>query len=115
MVGGRDTEELGGAVHRETADIQQHGSHLQGQRFAAWGRVGEVQAAGFAPVALLVAHQAVLDVLFTPTPLAAQPHDKPPRRSSSVRDISHLCSPKTLLKRGISPPYAGPFSSAVRA
>src|SRR5207237_10754481 len=33
--GGRDTQELGGAVHRETADVEQHGRYLQGQRLAA--------------------------------------------------------------------------------
>src|SRR3954454_9998146 len=35
------------------------------QRLAAWGRVGEVQTAAFAQIALLSAHQPVLDVSVT--------------------------------------------------
>src|SRR3954454_16901458 len=95
--GGRDTEELGGAVHGQTTDIEQHGRHLQSQRFAAWGRVGEVQTAGFAQIALLVAHPPVLDMLFAPAALAPKSHDQSPWRSSSARKIGHLYNHKTLL------------------
>jgi hypothetical protein len=42
------------------------------------GRIGEVQAAAFAQVALLAAHQAVLDVLLAPAALAPKPHDQLP-------------------------------------
>src|SRR3712207_8940959 len=37
--GGRDTQELGRAVHRQAAAIKQHGGGLHGQRLAAGGRV----------------------------------------------------------------------------
>src|SRR4051794_40642280 len=67
------------------------------QRLAAWGRVGEVQTAAFAQIALLSAHQPVLDVSVTPTPLTAQPHDQSPWQSSSARKIGHLCRSQTLL------------------
>jgi len=77
--GGRgDAKELGGAVHRQATHIQQHRSRFQGQRLAAWGRVGEVQTAPLAQVALLVAHQPVLDVIFTPAPLAPKSHNQSP-------------------------------------
>src|SRR3954464_10271444 len=69
------------------------------QRLAAWGRVGEVQTAAFAQIALLSAHQPVLDVSVTPTPLTAQPHDQSPWQSSSARKIGHLCRSQTLIKR----------------
>src|SRR4051812_17594484 len=34
---GRDTEQLGGAVHRQATDIEQHGGGFQGQWLAAGG------------------------------------------------------------------------------
>ena len=74
----RDTEQLGGAVHRQAADIQQDRGGLHGQRLAAGGRVGEVQATGLAPIPLLGAHQPIFDVLLTATTLALQTHDPPP-------------------------------------
>jgi hypothetical protein len=55
--GGRgNAEQLGGAVHRQTAHIEQHGRYLQGQRLAPGRRVGEAQTAAFAQIALLAAH-----------------------------------------------------------
>src|SRR3954463_920342 len=100
--GCRDTQELGGAVHRQTAHIQQYGSHFQGQRLAAGGCVGEVQAAALAQVALLGAHQPVLDVLFAPAALASKSHSQSPWRSSSTRKIGHLCRSQTL-RTGAAP------------
>src|SRR5215203_5341025 len=72
----RDTPSLNLADHRE--GVFPGDPQVARQRLAPGGRVGEVQAAAFTQIALLAAHQPVLDVLFTPTPLAAQPHDKPP-------------------------------------
>src|SRR3954453_14094510 len=89
----------GGAVHRQTAHIQQHGSHFQGQRLAAGGCVGEVQAAALAQGALLGAHQPVLDVLFAPAALASKSHSQSPWRSSSTRNIGHLCRSQTIVER----------------
>src|SRR5829696_1829424 len=88
--GCRDAQELGGAVHRQSADIEQHGRHLQGQRFAAWGRIGEIQAAGFAQVALLATHEPVLNVLVAPAALTAQLHGQPPQGSAPQKDRSSL-------------------------
>src|SRR3954471_12917468 len=69
------------------------------QRLDAWGRVGEVLTAALAQIALLSAHQPVLDVSVTPTPLTAQPHDQSPWQSSSARKIGHLCRSQTLVIR----------------
>src|SRR3954467_3899819 len=80
----------------KTLHIQQHGSHFQGQRLAAGGCVGEVQAAALAQVALLGAHQPVLDVLFAPAALASKSHSQSPWRSSSTRKIGHLCRSQAL-------------------
>src|SRR3954462_9493247 len=99
MVGVETPRYLGGSVHRQTTDIEQHGRHLQGQRLAAGGCVSEVQAAGFAPVALLAAHQPILDMLFAPAALAPKSHGQSPWRSSSARKIGHLCRSQTLSYR----------------
>src|SRR4051794_17675623 len=116
--GGRgDTQELGGAVHGQAADIEQHGRHLQGQRLAAWGRVGEVQAATFAQIALLVAHPPVLDMLFAPAALAPKSHGQSPWRSSSARKIGHLYNHKTLHRARVCwtmPMYCGSLSAGMR-
>src|SRR5690242_12638604 len=45
---------------------------------------------------LSVAPMGSLDMLFTPTPLTAQPHDQSPWQSSSARKIGYLCRPQTL-------------------
>jgi hypothetical protein len=72
--GGRGhAQELGGAVHRQAADVEQDGQNLDPQRQAARRRVGEVQPAALAAVALPAAHQPVPDVLLAPAPLAPQP------------------------------------------
>src|SRR3954452_17496787 len=61
-----------------TLTIEQHGRLLHGQWLPAWGRVGEVEPAALAQIALLVAHPPVLNVPVAPTALAAQPHGQPP-------------------------------------
>ena len=76
--GCRDTQQLGGEVHRQAADMEQNCSGLHRRRLAASGRVGEVQAAGFSQVTLLGAHQPIPDMLLAPTAFAPQPHDPPP-------------------------------------
>ena len=91
------SRQLGGAVHRQAADIEQNRSGLRRQRLAACGRVGECQTTRLAQVALLGAHQPILDVLLAPTALAPQPHDPPPQGPQRAQKVGHLCSPKTLL------------------
>src|SRR5215212_8384351 len=78
--GRRHAEQLGGPVHRDAAQVEQHRLHLHPQRHPPRRRVGEVQAAGLAAVALLAAHEAVLDLLLAPATLAPQRH---PTRSVS--------------------------------
>jgi hypothetical protein len=67
---GGDTQQLGGAVHRQPAQVQQHGRDLDPERHPARRGVGEVEPAGLAPVALQALHEAVLDVLLAAAPLA---------------------------------------------
>jgi hypothetical protein len=94
--GGRDPEQLGGAVHRQPAQVEQDGRDLDPQRHAARRGVGEVEPARLAAVALLAAHQAVLDVLLSPATLAPQPHRPAPPVVPSPADIGNLRGPKTL-------------------
>src|SRR4051812_6877247 len=97
--GRRHPEQLGGAVHRQPAQVQEHGRDLDPQRHAARRGVGEVQPARPAAVALLAPHQAVLDVLPAPAPLAPQPHRPTPPAVPPPTDIGNLRRPKTLVIR----------------
>src|SRR5437764_9498756 len=97
--GRRHAQELGGAVHRQPAQVQQHRLDLDPQRHAARRGVGEVQPAGLAAVALLAAHEPVLDVLLAPAPLAPQPHPLTPSAVPLPTHIGNLCGPETLVKR----------------
>src|SRR4051794_965087 len=94
--GRRDPEQLGGAVHRQAAQVQQHRLDLDPQRHAARRRVGEVQPAGLAQVALLAAHEPVLDVLPAPAPLAPQRHPLTPSAAPPPTDMGNLCGAETL-------------------
>jgi hypothetical protein len=94
--GRRDPEQLGGAVHRQAAQVQQHRLDLDPQRHAARRRVGEVQPAGLAQVALLAAHEPVLDVLLAPAPLAPQRHPLTPSATPPPTDMGNLCGAETL-------------------
>src|SRR4051794_14446644 len=96
--GRRHAEQLGGAVHRQPAQVQQHRLDLDPQRHAARRRVGEVQPAGLAAVALLAAHEPVLDVLLGPAPLAPQSHPLTPCTVPPSVHIGNLCGPETLLE-----------------
>src|SRR3954471_8460155 len=89
-------QQLGGAVHRQPAHVEQDGGDLDPQRHAARRGVGEVQPARAAAVALLPPHQAVLDVLLAPAPLAPQPHRSTPPAVPPPTDIGNLRRPKTL-------------------
>src|SRR3954453_21193538 len=94
--GRRHAQELGGAVHRQPAQVEQHRLHLDPQRHAARRGVGEVQPARLAAVALLAAHEPVLDVLLVPAPLAPQAHPLTPCAVSPSAHIGNLCGPETL-------------------
>src|SRR3954451_15014671 len=99
--GRRHAEQLGGAVHRQAAQVQQHRLDLDPQRHAARRRVGEVQPARLAAVALLAAHEPVLDVLLVPAPLAPQSHPLTSCAVSPSAHIGNLCGPETL-KRSLT-------------
>src|SRR3954447_21178218 len=94
--GRRHAEQLGGAVHRQPAQVQQHRLELDPQRHATGRRVGEVQPAGLAPVALLAAHEPVLDVLLAPAPLAPQRHPLTPSAVPLPTHMGDLCGLETL-------------------
>src|SRR3954451_8615949 len=94
--GRRHAQELGGAVHRQPAQVEQHRLDLDPQRHAARRRVGEVQPARLAAVALLAAHEPVLDVLPAPASLAPQPHPLTSCAVSPSAHIGNLCGPETL-------------------
>src|SRR5689334_7220630 len=94
--GRRHPEQLGGAVHRQPAQVQQHRRDLDPQRHAARRGVGEVQPAGLAAVALQPLHEPVLDVLLSPATLAPQPHRPAPPAVPLPTDIGHLRCLKTL-------------------
>src|SRR4051812_15853181 len=94
--GRRHPEQLGGAVHREAAQVEQHRRDLDPQRHPARRGVGEVQPAGLAAVALLALHEAVLDVLLGPATLAPQPHRPAPPAVPPPTDIGDLRCLKTL-------------------
>src|SRR3954463_10094531 len=111
--GRRHPEQLGGAVHRQPAQAHQDGGALAPQRHAARRGVGEVQPAGLAAVALLAPHQAVLDVLLSPAPLAPQTHRPAPPALPTPADIGNLRAPKTLKKS--SPPSSQRRPSSIRA
>src|SRR4051812_5604531 len=97
--GRRHAEQLGGAVHRQPAQVQQHRLDLDPQRHATGRRVGEVQPAGLAPVALLAAHEPVLDVLPAPAPLAPQRHPLTPSAVPLPTHMGDLCGLETLQSR----------------
>src|SRR5690348_5208541 len=94
--GRRHPEQLGGAVHRQPAQVEQHRRDLDPQRHAARRGVGEVQPAGLAAVALQPFHEPVLDVLLGPATLAPQPHRPAPPAVPPPTDIGDLRSLKTL-------------------
>src|SRR4051812_27647989 len=94
--GRRHPEQLGGAVHREAAQVEQHRRDLDPQRHPARRGVGEVQPAGLAAVALQPLHEAVLDVLLNPATLAPQPHRPAPPVDPPPTDMGRLRSLKTL-------------------
>src|SRR3954454_23755883 len=96
--GRRDPEQLGGAVHRQPAQVQQHRLHLDPERHPARRGVGEVQPARLAAVALLAPHEAVLDVPLSPTTLAPQRHPFTPSATPSPMDMGNLCGVETLRK-----------------
>src|SRR3954452_24712069 len=93
--GRRHAEQLGGAVHRRPAQVQQHRLDLDPQRHATGRRVGGVQPAGLAPVAPLAAHEPVLDVLPAPAPLAPQPHPLTPSAVPLPTHMGDLCGLET--------------------
>src|SRR3954452_21105826 len=95
--GGRDAQQLGGAVHRQATQVEQDGRDLDPQRQAARRRVGEVQPAALAAVALLAAHEPVLDVLLSPAPPAPQLHRLAPSDIPSSTDMGDRRTPKTLI------------------
>src|SRR3954465_4679462 len=94
--GRRHAEQLGGAVHRQPAQVQQHRLHLDPERHPARRGVGEVQPARLAAVALLAAHEPVLDVPLAPAPLAPQPHPPTPSAIPPPTDVGNLCRVGTL-------------------
>src|SRR3954454_13682224 len=94
--GRRHAEQLGGAVHRQPAQVQQQRLDLDPQRHATGRRVSEVQPARFAAVALLAAHEAVLDVLLAPAPLAPQRHPLIPSAVPLPTHMGDLCGLETL-------------------
>src|SRR3954454_18713059 len=94
--GRRDPEQLGGAVHRQPAQVQQHRLHLDPERHPARRGVGEVQPARLAAVALLAPHEAVLDVALSPTTLAPQRHPFTPSATPSPMNMGNLCGVETL-------------------
>src|SRR3954469_409072 len=96
--GRRHAEQLGGAVHRQPAQVQQHRLDLDPQRHPARRGVGEVQPARLAAVALLAAHEAVLDVPLSPTTLAPQRHPVTPSATPSPMDMGNLCGVETLIR-----------------
>jgi hypothetical protein len=96
--GRRDPQQLGGAVHRQPAQVQQHRLDLDPERHPARRGVGEVQPARLAAVALLAAHEAVLDVPLSPTTLAPQRHPFTPSAIPSPTNMGNLCGVETLLE-----------------
>jgi hypothetical protein len=94
--GRRHAQQLGGAVHRQPAQVEEHGRDLDPQRHAARRRVGEVQPAALAAVALLAAHEPVLDVPLSPATLAPQRHPLAPCTVSPSVHIGNLCDAETL-------------------
>src|SRR3954447_23033499 len=94
--GRRHAEQLGGAVHRQPAQVQQHRLDLDPERHPARRGVGEVQPARLAAVALLAAHEAVLDVPLSPTTLAPQRHPFTPSATPSPMNMGNLCGVETL-------------------
>src|SRR4051794_16262607 len=98
----RHARQLGGAVHRQPAQVEEHRRDLDPERHAARRRVGEVQPAGPAAVALLAAHEPVLDVLPAPAPLAPQRHPFTPSATPPPMDMGDLCGVETLkLDKGL--------------
>src|SRR3954466_10975772 len=95
----RHAEQLGGAVPRQPAQVEEHRLDLEPERHAARRRVGEVQPAGPAAVALLAAHEPVLDVLPAPAPLAPQRHPFTPSAAPPPMDMGNLCGVETLLEK----------------
>src|SRR4051812_40673160 len=59
-------------------------------------RAGEVAPARLAAVALQALHEAALDVLLAPAPLAAQPHRSAPSANPTPTDMGDLRCLKTL-------------------
>src|SRR3954467_6485743 len=100
--GRRHAEQLGGAVHRRPAQVQQHRLDLDPERHAPGRRVGGVQPAGLAPVAPLAAHEPVLDVLPAPAPLAPQPHPLTPSAVPLPTHMGDLCGLETLIDKIIT-------------
>src|SRR3954469_21686295 len=92
----RHAQQLGGAVHRQSAQVEEHRRDLDPERHAARRRVGEVQPAGPAAVALLAAHEPVLDVLLAPASLAPQRHPFTPSATPPPMDMGNLCGVETL-------------------
>src|SRR3954454_20225615 len=95
--GRRHPEQRGGALHRQPAQVEEHRRDLDPERHAARRRGGEVQPAGSAAVALLAAHEPVLDVLLAPAPLAPQRHPFTPSATPTPIDMGNLCGVETLL------------------
>src|SRR4051812_22881783 len=89
-------EQLGGAFHREAAQVEQHRRDLDPERHPARRGVGEVQPAGLAAVALQTLHEPVLDVLLSPATLAPQPHRPAPPAVPPPTDIGDLRCLKTM-------------------
>src|SRR3954449_769254 len=94
--GRRHPEQLGGAVHREAAQVEQHRRDLDPERHPARRGVGKVQPAGFAAVALQPLHEPILDALLSPATLAPQPHRPAPLAVPPPTDIGDLRCLKTL-------------------
>src|SRR3954453_8916614 len=94
--GCRHAEQLGGAVHRQPAQVQQNRLDLDPQRHDARRRVGEVQPSGLAQVALLAPHEPVLYMLLAPAPLAPQLHPLTPSATPPPTDMGNLCGAETL-------------------
>src|SRR4051812_28323445 len=111
--GRRHAEQLGGAVHRQPAQVEQHRLDLDPQRHAARRRVGEVQPARLAAVALLAAHEPVLDVLLAPASLAPQPHPLTSCAVSPSAHIGNLCDPETLLLNPSPPTWSRAIPTAI--
>src|SRR3954454_4508110 len=93
--GRRHPEQLGGAVHREAAQVEQHRRDLDPQRHPARRGVGEAEPAALA-AALQPLHEAVLDVLLAAATLAPQSHRPVPPVVPLPTDIGDLRSLKTL-------------------